>query len=117
MGSSLTTVNGSVTLPDQVAKLDPANVHVTLYDTSWQDAPAELVPSDVTLSDLRADGFDFELKAGGLSERNDYSIAIHVDTDGSGTDHFSVGDYLNTTTVPVTPAGGQVAVTLERVDS
>jgi uncharacterized lipoprotein YbaY len=101
--SEAVTVRGTIVSDAPVAPIEDAVVRVQLQDVSVADAAATVV-SEQTLRDVALQGSPreiatYELHAGNLDRRRQYSVWVHVDLDSDGA--LSPGDLVSTRSYPV----------------
>lgn len=112
-------VQGVIELPSDAPEFTPAGILVELEDVSRADAPSPVVQRvqipPRALSGGAVVPFVLEVPAERVSERNSYSIRVHVDL--SGTGEIQPGDYISMQSFPVLTQGhgDRVCVSVRRV--
>ena len=105
-------IHGQIQLPPDAPALTPAYVLVELEDTSRADAPSQVVARQKLVTGTLRSGdlisFRLEVPADALSERNSYSVRVHVDVNGSGK--IDSEDYITMQSYPVLTRGHEDAV-------
>jgi uncharacterized lipoprotein YbaY len=105
-------------IPEVGDSIVHANVHVRLLDVSRADASSETVASVVVenVSLIPGQTVGFVLDVGDLDTRHTYSLAAHVDLDGS--QEYTIGDYLTMEHFDVSPdtVGEFHSVLCRRID-
>jgi uncharacterized lipoprotein YbaY len=98
---------GRITFEEWAGAFSHATVVVRLVDTTYADAPAEVVAEyvrrDVDFDPRNETGLPFELDGPEPNPRAHYTVEAHIDLDGDGT--VSRGDLLTMQSYPVLTFG------------
>lgn len=101
--SGALTVRGRIVSDTPVAPAEDAVVRVQLQDVSVADAAATVVSEQtlrgVAMQGSRREIATYELDAGNLDRRRQYSVWVHIDMNGDGA--LSPGDLVSTRSYPV----------------
>jgi uncharacterized lipoprotein YbaY len=112
-------LRGEVVFEEGALSFDGATLFISLSDTSYADAPAEAVASEVLPNvsyDARArNRLPFTLHGHIREENADYTVSVHVDMDGDGK--VGAGDFVNVQSYPVLTHGHPdfVSVLVKRI--
>jgi uncharacterized lipoprotein YbaY len=105
-------IYGSVRLPQNISRDKSRQVLIEVRDTSFADAPSEVVAQQRLQNVPLAPGTEipFELEVPDVEKPRQLGLRVHVDLDGTGI--VSPGDLLNVQAYPVAQSGdaGPVSV-------
>lgn len=100
-------LRGEIVFEEGAPSFGGATLFVSLRDTSYADAPAEVVAAEVLTGvsyDARAPNrIPFTLRGRIPEETADYTVSVHVDLDGDG--EVGRGDFVNVQSYPVLTHG------------
>lgn len=108
-------VSGEIRLARQEKLPDGATAYVRLLNTSFADAPAQVVAEQVLHNvnriTNRGESIPFSLDGELQGAQDEYVINVLVDLNGDG--QISVGDFINMQSYPVFTAGNPSHVVVE----
>jgi len=93
------TVTGEIRFAEPPELRAGSVAYVRLLDTTYADAAAQVVATQVLRGFAGSAAVEFSLEAGDIEPRRRYTVSVHVSV--AGVDRIQPGDFLNMQDYPV----------------